>query len=63
VQFEDLVRGVDKLPQATGLSVICRRKTLDVRSSGLELRETERGDLTGFSNSKSFSAKKIIGTD
>ena len=58
-----MVRGVDKLRHATGLSVICRRKTLNVRSSGSELQETERGDLTGFSNSKSFSAKKIIGTD
>jgi hypothetical protein len=37
------VRGVDKLPQATGLSVICRRKNLNLRSSGSGLRETERG--------------------
>jgi len=57
------VRGVDKLPQAIGLSVISRRKTLNVRSSGSELRGTERGDLTGFSNSKSFNAKKITGID
>jgi hypothetical protein len=49
---------VDKLPQATGLSIIRRRKTMNTRSSGSELQETERGDLTGFSNSKSFSARK-----
>jgi hypothetical protein len=60
---EDLVRRGEQTTLGNRLSTICRRKTLNARSSGSGLQETERRDLTGSSNSKSFSVKKITRTD
>jgi hypothetical protein len=45
------------------LAAVCRGKTLKAGSSWFRASKKLKGDLTGSSNSKSFSVKEITGTD
>ena len=45
------------------LVAVCRGKTLNVGSPWFRASRNWKQDLTGSSNSKSFSVKEIIGTD